>query len=593
MSLYGYYLPIEKHKDKIIEVVEKSKICVIKGPTGCGKSTYIPYLLSSEGSRIAIVEPRRMAVMSLYKTLSEVIANVGYKMRFSKHGLKNARVVIYTDGSFLNEMDKYEFDYVIIDEVHERSIRTDIILGLIRSMIGRMSGKIILMSATVDVKKICRYFDANVLEISGTPHPVRTEYLQESTSDYLVEAYCRIKKIVSGCHGIEDVNGRDILVFLPGEEDINELCLMLRRIPVVKVYKVFSALGDNEQSKIYEESKLIKVILSTNICEVSLTIPGVGYVIDTGLVKVKIYDAMNYFGIQAISKESANQRLGRCNRTGPGVCYRLYTESAYEEMPNQQTPEICRSDLSQVVLQLLSHGKNPLTFEFLDYPTCANIVNAIKFLVAKRCIEVDGIGNEDVSRIKMKVTGYGRTVLRHPFDTHLAHFYQQTIESGVGYFGSIVVSLAGQEGYSFLKCKEIECKSDLEFLIKLFEGYIDSEDRKQYCVKHGVSMKCMEVARQTFGSLRRCKDGDIEMVESVFSRAYQHNACERVGDGSYRHVNSGEIVWIHPDSRFFKRRDRFIVFVDVFYTSKAYARIVGKYFSNNLSAINIDSNRSA
>ncbi|KAH9411672.1 hypothetical protein HK407_04g07800 [Ordospora pajunii] len=585
MSLYGYYLPIEEHRDRIVDVVGRSKVCVIKGPTGCGKSTYIPYLLSSEGGRIAIVEPRRMAVMSLYRTLSDVMGNVGYKMRFSKHGLRNARTVIYTDGSFLNEMDRHEFDYVIIDEVHERSIRTDVVLGLIKSMLGRMNGKIILMSATVDVKKICRYFDANVLEISGTPYPVRIEYLQESTSDYLVEAYCRIKKIVSGCHGTEDANGRDILVFLPGEEDINELYAMLRRIPVVKAYKVFSALGDHEQSRIYEASKLRKVILSTNICEVSLTIPGVGYVIDTGLAKVKIYDAMNYFGIQAVSKESANQRLGRCNRTGPGVCYRLYTESAYEEMPNQQMPEICRSDLSQVVLQLLSHGKSPLTFEFLDYPTCENIVNAIKFLAGKRCIEIDGIANEDVSGIRMRATGYGRTVLRHPFDTHLAHFYQQTIDNGVGYFGSIVVSLASQEGYSFLKCKDIDCSSDLEFLIKLFEGYADSEDKKQYCVKHGVSVKCMEVAKQTFGSLRRCKDGDIGMLEKVFSHSYQHNTCERMGDGSYRHASSGEIVWIHPDSRFFKRRDRFVVFVDVFYTSKAYARIVGRYFSNSSSVI--------
>ncbi|ADM11310.1 HrpA-like helicase [Encephalitozoon intestinalis ATCC 50506] len=605
MSPYLYRLPIEVHKDKILDTVGKFKVCVIKGPTGCGKSTYIPYLLSSffPSSRIAIVEPRRIAVMSLYKTLSSVIGRVGYKMRFNKSIGKDSKTIVYTDGSFLNDMDEGRFDYIIIDEVHERSIRTDIILGLLRRNIRDIRGKVILMSATVDTEKISRYFGAGVLEIPGDSYPVRIEYLPECTSDYIVESYCIIKKIAlskeSTWDGFESKN-RDILVFLPGEEDINDLYVLLRKLPVVKVYKVFSALTDKDQSKIYEPCKLRKVILSTNICETSLTIPGIGYVIDSGLHKVKIYDQMNYLGIQAISKESADQRLGRCNRTGPGTCYRLYTEDIYNELSPQKSPEICRSDLSQAFLQLLKHRRNPLKFEFLDYPTRTNAIATLDFLMEKGCINIidtrkqssdrrlDAISmhqecNADSKKmsledLQLKITSYGKVVLRHPFDIHLSHFYQQSLDKGVGYLASILVSLVSQDNCSFLKYKSKSQKTDIEFLISLFEGYLESEDKKQYCIKHEIGIKYMEIAKRIFSALNRKKDGDIEMIEKVFSFAYQHNLCERMKDGSYRHLKGGSVVWIHPTSCFFKRKDRFVVFVDVFYTTKAYANIVGRYF---------------
>lgn len=166
MSVYGYDLLIEEYKDEILRIVERSKACMIKGPTGCGKSTYIPYLLSSSSARIAIVEPRRIAVTSLYNTLSCAMKDVGYKMRFNKKITRETRTIIYTDGSFLNEIGENGFDYIIIDEVHERSIRTDIILGILKSSMKRMKSKIILMSATVDTDKISRYFNADVFVLS-------------------------------------------------------------------------------------------------------------------------------------------------------------------------------------------------------------------------------------------------------------------------------------------------------------------------------------------------------------------------------------------------------------------------------------------
>ncbi|AFM98070.1 HrpA-like helicase [Encephalitozoon hellem ATCC 50504] len=607
MSPYFYSLPIEEHKNKILDEIRRSKVCIIKGPTGCGKSTYIPYLLSLSfpSCRIAIIEPRRIAVTSLHSTLSSTMEGVGYKMRFSKSIKKDTKTIIYTDGSFLNEVIEREFDYIIVDEVHERSIRTDVILGLFKNSIRNMKGKVILMSATVDTQKLASYFKASVLDIPGVPHPVKIEYLPECTSDYIVESYSTIKRILLSkenvCEGLE-VRNKDILVFLPGEEDINELYTLLKKLPVIRVYKIFSALSDKEQNKIYEPSSLRKVILSTNICETSLTIPGIGYVIDTGLHKVKIYDQMSCLGIQAISKESADQRLGRCNRTGPGICYRLYTEHVYNTLPPHQSPEICRSDLCQVFLQLLVHRKNLLRFEFLDYPTRANAVATLSFLLEKGCISINNVkedNNPDLSAtlvqqdvsldsielnpddIRFRITKYGRLVLRHPFDVHLSHFYQQCLDKNAGYLGSILVSLIGQDGCNFLKHKNKSQKTDIEFLVYLLEGYLESEDTKEYCIKHEVGMKYMETAKKIFLGLNRKKSGDIEMVERIFSFAYKHNLCERMKDGSYRHLGSNEVVWIHPSSCFFKRKDRFVVFVDAFYTTKAYARIVGKYFKSS------------
>lgn len=607
MTVYGYNLPIEDYRDEVLRTVAQSKVCVIKGPTGCGKSTYIPYLLSLTSAKIAVVEPRRIAVTSLYNTLSSVMGGVGYKMRFSKVMDRETKTVIYTDGSFLNEMGTTEFDYIIVDEVHERSVRTDIILGILRSTVGKIKSRIILMSATVDTEKISRYFGASVLEIPGVSHPCKIEYLDRCVSDYIVEAYCIIKRIVSRREEVWDgfeTKNRDILVFLPGEEDINDLYVLLRKLPVVKVHKIFSALSDREQNRIYEASSLRRVILSTNICETSLTIPGIGYVIDSGLQKVKIYDQIGYLGIQPISRESADQRLGRCNRMGPGTCYRLYPKEMFDALPSS-VPEICRSDLSQVFLQLLGHKKDISRMELVDYPPRLNAVSGLKLLLRKGCIEVvdkrkkkvvsetsfsEYVGqpdhspqqDEDMKNIRVRITGYGRTLLRHPFDVHLAHFYQQCVSRGVGYLGSIIVSMVSQDNHNFLRSQEKNSRTDVEFLVKLFETYVETEDKRGHCTKHEVSMKGMERARQIFSTLNKGRSGDMEDLERVFSHSYQHNLCRRTDDGSYLHVESGNTVWIHPRSCFFKRQDRFIVFVDAFCTSKTYARVVGRYFKRDV-----------
>ncbi|KAI4293041.1 hypothetical protein PAPHI01_2315 [Pancytospora philotis] len=592
MSEYGYALLIEKHRADIMAFIAKHKTVIIKGPTGCGKTTYVPLLYRD--SRIAIVEPRRIAVTSLYNTLAPHMPGLGYKMRFSKKCSAATRACIYTDGSFLNEIADADFDYIIIDEVHERSVRTDVILSILRTS---FKGKLILMSASIDSTRLEQYFGAKTYEIPGHSHPLEVRYLPKPTSDYIVEAYMAIRKVLSSRDADEK---KDILVFLPGEEDISELAAMCKKIPGIATYKMHSAIGDQEQMRIYEASQLTRVILSTNICETSLTIPNIKYVIDSGLCKTKIYDGIGHLGIQSTSRDSAVQRAGRCNRLWPGVCYRLYTE--FELLPSY-VPEICRTDLSTVFLQLVAQRKNILGFSFIDHPPVANAKAALQFLLAKGCIECAYNGqkitdfatvrqaeevelapggafidySKVIKKLSFRITPYGTRLVRHPFDVHLSNFYEACIASRLGYYGSQLLALISQENYNFLG-PEPKTQPDILHLVDLLEKYSESADKQRFCAKNGVPPRGMELACSIFKHLNKSKEGAFADFERVFSAAFSHNVCVREQDGSYRMLRNSAQVFIHPSSAFFKRRDRKIVVLDIFCTTKSYARIAGRYF---------------
>lgn len=588
MPLYSYPLLVEKYQNDILKVVQENRTVIVKGPTGCGKSTFIPFLFRDK--KVAIIEPRRIAVTSLYNTLSPKIPNLGYKMRFSKKVDRNTSMTIYTDGSFLNSIDlSIDYDYIIVDEVHERSLRTDLILSILKI---RYRNKLILMSATLDTTKIESFFGAFTYVIPGHGFPLTIKCLDRPTSDYVAECYLTVKSIIKA----KDAGEKgDILVFLPGEEDINEVYKLCRKIPAVSVCKIYSAMSDRDQMRIYEESGLTRVILSTNICETSLTIPNVKYVIDTGLYKNKVFDEISYLGIQSITRESAIQRMGRCNRLGPGVCYRLYTAS--QVLP-KYTPEIVRSDLTTAFLRLINLRRNILTFEFIDFPPIKNVMHAIEFLISKSCVqmlykqekieslemlekklhEADGFIDPSavVKELIFKITSYGRRLVYHPFDAHLSHFYEQCVAGNTGYYGSIIVSLISQENYNFLGTQPKKIP-DIQYLIEVYEQYQEAEAKYEFCQKKGIPVKGMEAATKISKALDNSREGDIEFVQKIFSRCFVHNLCSRMEDGSYVLHRTNKNVFIHPTSGFFKRKDRKIVLVDVLCTTKAYARIVGKY----------------
>lgn len=590
MSVYSYELPIEKYKDEILNVIQNNRNVIIKGPTGCGKSTFIPFLLKDK--RVAIIEPRRIAVTSLYNILSKKIENIGFKMRFNKLITEKTTMTIFTDGSFLNTIDDLPYDYIIVDEVHERSLRTDLILSILNS---NYRNKLILMSATLDTSKIGTFFKAITYEVPGQSFPLDIKYLDSPTSDYINECYLTIKNILK-IRPLEEK--KDILVFLPGEEDINDLSKICKKIPSILVVKVHSTMGDSEQMKIYEESQFTKVILSTNICETSLTIPNIKYVIDTGLFKNKIFQGISYLGIEPVSRESAIQRMGRCNRLGPGVCYKLYT--ATQELP-KYVPEIIRSDLNYLILFLINKSKNIFNLHLIDFPPIKNVSLSLELLLSKKCIQMlydqNKIDSFDllekhidseaknmtfeamqiIKKITFKMTNYGRRLISHPFDVDLSHFYEQCVNAKIGYYGSILVSLISQENYNFMNGKA-DATCDIQYLIELFENFQNSQDKTSFSNKLGIPFKGLDTASKIFKTLNSSKEGDIDLVSRVFSKSFEHNLCVRNEDGSYKMLRNSQIFYIHPSSGFFKRKDQKIVIVNLFCTTKVYSRIVGKYY---------------
>ncbi|ORD99416.1 DHX33 [Hepatospora eriocheir] len=564
--MYEYKLKIQKYKDVIVKLVKNNNVVVIRAPTGCGKSTYVPLLFKDK--KVAVIEPRRIAVMSLYNTLVKSNElNVGYKMRFNIKVPSNSDCFtnIYTDGAFLANLD-LDYDVIIIDEVHERSVRTDVLLSILKNKIKEKKFKLILMSATVDVDKITNFFNAHLLDIKMKTFPIEINYLDVPTPDYINQSYLAIKNIIKNYPLDEDRN--DILVFLPGSDDIEELYRLVSKIPSILSYKIYSVLSDEEQSKIFESTQIRKVILSTNICETSLTIPSVKYVIDTGLYKVKIFNGISYLGIKSISDESALQRIGRCNRLGPGVVYKLYTKSQKLE---QNIPEMVRSDLSTMILLVLSHKIDLMNLDFIDLPRRSQIQSALDILELFKCIKIN---NNDLT-----LTSYGRRLSYHPFDVHLANFYEKCIENKIAKYGSILLSMISLENFNFLNSDSKEL--DIRYLVRIFEEYKNSSNKRKYVIDNNLPSKGMSMALQIYKSLRKnCSVSDenvIEILEKVFSDSFKHNLCVKSNDGSYIHQNTKQKVFIHPSSGYFKRNIRKVVIVDLFYSTKLYMRIVGNY----------------
>ncbi|EPR78500.1 ATP-dependent helicase HrpA [Spraguea lophii 42_110] len=576
------------YEDQIINIISRNKVTIISGPTGCGKSTIIPQILSKKFAhkKIVMIEPRRIAVSSLFNFLQNKIQNIGYKMRFNKKINKNTKVTIMTDGMFINELldgRLNEYDYVILDEIHERSIRIDCIISILKN--SNWKGKLILMSATIEQEKLIKYFNAEVFEFKEKGYKANVFYEDEPIQDYINESYLKVKKILEeeekNRDEIDNIfedneeknkEKKDILIFLPGEEDINELFKLLKRIPAIKAYKIHSTLTDKEQNKIFEETKFKKVILSTNICETSVTIPGIRYVIDCGLYKTKIYDEIDYMGIKEITIESAEQRKGRCNRLGEGYCYRLYTEEKYTSLKHN-IPEIMQSDLSYLFLSLIKFGINILNTEYVDKPSLKNVNQSLKFLL-------------QICAITMKnnifeITKYGEELVKLPLDIKMGNFFLTSKKYNCAKHCALLISVISQENFNFFEdLKNKKNKDDILYLIDTVEAYLVANNKLDFCREYKLNMKAMIRAELIYEDLKRRinhKDSDIKNLQKTFCEAFRHNKAQSMKDGSYIMLETQKQIFIHPKSSYFRKRCKFITFLNVLQTTKPYAKIITKF----------------
>uniref|UniRef100_A0A1A9V382 RNA helicase n=1 Tax=Glossina austeni TaxID=7395 RepID=A0A1A9V382_GLOAU len=434
-------LPVYEYQADFMRLLNQHQSIVLVGETGSGKTTQIPqwcveHALSVGGKGVACTQPRRVAAMSVAQRVSEEMdvnlgEEVGYSIRFEDCSSAKTVLKYMTDGMLLREamsdpmLEQYQV--ILLDEAHERTLATDILMGVLKEVIRQRSDlKLVVMSATLDAGKFQQYFDnAPLMNVPGRTHPVEIFYTPEPERDYLEAAIRTVIQI----HMCEDIEG-DILMFLTGQEEIEEACKRIKReidnlgseIGELKCIPLYSTLPPNLQQRIFEAppprnaSGAIgrKVVVSTNIAETSLTIDGVVFVIDPGFAKQKVYNPrirVESLLVSPISKASAQQRAGRAGRTRPGKCFRLYTERAYKnEMQDNTYPEILRSNLGTVVLQLKKLGIDDLVhFDFMDPPAPETLMRALELLNYLAALDDDG-----------NLTDLGAVMSEFPLDPQLA-----------------------------------------------------------------------------------------------------------------------------------------------------------------------------
>ncbi len=404
-------LPIAQHRERIAELIRAHPVTIVCGETGSGKTTQIPKicLASGRGERglIGCTQPRRIAARSLAHRLAQEMPGaprgfVGHKIRFQDATRPETVVKVMTDGVLLAETHSDRrlraYDTIIVDEAHERSLNVDFLLGYLKRLVAsRPELKVVVTSATIDTERFSRFFDgAPVIEVSGRTYPVEVRYRpeffeSEEEDDEPVDLSDAIVKAVDEI-GRESRAG-DVLVFLPGEREIREAAEALRKHHPknTEILPLFSRLSAEEQDRVFERGAHRRIVLATNVAETSLTVPGIHYVVDTGLARVKRYSPrqkIDQLRIEPISQAAARQRAGRCGRVASGVAIRLYAEKDFEERPEYTTPEILRTSLASVILRMAALDLGPVAeFPFLEPPTPRQIADGYQQLFELGAIE--------------------------------------------------------------------------------------------------------------------------------------------------------------------------------------------------------------
>ena len=408
-------LPVSDKKDEIAKAIAESQVVIIAGETGSGKTTQIPKICLELGrgvsGLIGHTQPRRLAARTVANRIadeldSELGETVGYRVRFTDKVSDKSYIKLMTDGILLAEIqnDRFlsQYDTIIIDEAHERSLNIDFLMGYLKRLLPKRPDlKVIITSATIDPERFAKHFcdkrgkAAPIIEVSGRTFPVETLYrpLDEHADGDQIEG------IFQAVDELQRLGRGDILIFMNGEREIRDTAeaLIKRKLRDTEVLPLFARLSVAEQNKIFQGHRGQRIVLATNVAETSLTIPGIKYVIDTGTVRISRYSyrtKVQRLPIEAISQASANQRKGRCGRVSDGVCIRLYSEDDFNNRPEFTDPEILRTNLSSVILQMLSLGLGELNkFPFVEPPEDRNIkdgLNLLEELHIVNGISIDG-----------------------------------------------------------------------------------------------------------------------------------------------------------------------------------------------------------
>jgi len=622
-------LPVSARREEIARALHSDQVIVVAGETGSGKTTQIPKICLAEGfgqnGLIGHTQPRRLAARSVAARIAEELGGplggiVGYQVRFQDHSSAATRVKLMTDGILLNEIQRdrqlRKYEVLIIDEAHERSLNIDFLLGYLRGLLRRRPTlKLIITSATIDVEKFSAHFDnAPIITVSGRSFPVDMVYqptLDESGQS-LSGGFSDDPVADGVLRALQDITQRDrkrgragdVLVFLSGEREIRDLALLLRRhpLPDTEVLPLYARLSANEQQRIFQPHRGRRVVLSTNVAETSLTVPGIEYVIDTGLARISRYSIQSKvqrLPIEPISRASANQRAGRCGRIAPGVCYRLYSEADFLQRPEFTDPEIQRTNLSAVILQMLMLRLGDIErFPFVEPPQRRAVNDGFRLLA-----ELDAIDDE------RRITATGRQMARLPADPRLTRMLLEAAHRGCLYEMLIIVSAlsiqdpretpadkrdAAREQHRLFSDE----RSDFLSFVQLWQYYeeqrqmLGSSQLRKYCQQHFLNFLRMREWRETHRQLmlacqgmglqtRPSLDENGELLDQyeAVHRSIIRGSLNQIGQLTEERDYLGSRnrrFSLYPSSMLARRRPRWIVTAELIETSRLFATLAAR-----------------
>ncbi|PSW88283.1 ATP-dependent RNA helicase HrpA [Photobacterium angustum] len=442
--IYPAQLPVSQKKDDIAEAILNNQVVIVAGETGSGKTTQLPKICLEIGrgthGMIGHTQPRRLAARSVASRIAEEMecemgSHVGYKVRFNDQVSEHSHVKLMTDGILLAEIqhDRFlsQYDTIIIDEAHERSLNIDFIMGYLRELLPKRPDlKVIITSATIDPERFSKHFNnAPIIEVSGRTYPVEVRYRpvvedgDDTDRDQLDAIFDAVDELCDEGEG-------DILIFLNGEREIRDTAdaLEKRKLRNTEILPLYARLSAGEQNRVFQSHSGRRIVLSTNVAETSLTVPGIKYVIDPGTARISRYSyrtKVQRLPIEAISQASANQRMGRCGRVQEGICIRLYSEEDFLSRPEFTDPEILRTNLASVILQMTAIGLGDIqAFPFVEAPDNRNIQDGIRLL------EELGAINSKATDPRKRLSPMGRQLARLPIDPRLARMVLEAPKLG-------------------------------------------------------------------------------------------------------------------------------------------------------------------
>jgi ATP-dependent helicase HrpA len=538
--VYNEALPILSKKDDIIEAIKNHPVVIISGETGSGKTTQIPKFCLAAGrgidGKIGCTQPRRIAAITVSQRIAEELGevpgkSVGYKIRFKDKTSPNGFIKIMTDGMLLaeaqNDPGLYEYDTIIVDEAHERSLNIDFILGILKTLLTKRKNlKLIVTSATIDTEKFSKAFDhAPVIEVSGRMYPVKVSYLPQDISIENDDPQTHVETAVRELNSLfRETNSGDVLIFMPTEADIRETCELIKakNFRHTDILPLFARLSASEQFRVFSRGTGRKIIVATNIAETSLTIPGIKYVIDTGLARISHYMPrmrITALPVTGISKSSADQRKGRCGRMENGVCIRLFSENDFENRPLFTSPEILRANLAEVILRMISLNLGDISnFPFIDKPAAKSIQDGFDLLYELDAI-VPGSNRKSKKTSRFLLTKKGELMAKMPIDPRLSRMLIEARNQGC-LEEMIVIAAAlsiqdprerpAEKAREADQAQKVFCDpfSDFITLLKIWNTYqqvLKKEKTtgriKKFCKRHYLSFKRMREWRDIHAQL--------------------------------------------------------------------------------------------